>query len=80
MQRQKPGGTEVKPVAYVSRSLSKPERNYSTTERECLAIIYSIEMFRVYLYGLDFTVVTDHHSLCGLVNMKNPNAKLARWA
>lgn len=67
-------------ICYLSRSLSRNERNYSTTERECLAVIWSIEKLRPYLEGTKFTIITDHGSLVWLNNLKDLTGRLARWA
>jgi hypothetical protein len=64
---------------YGSRTLSGPERNYSTTKREALALVYALKETRSYLGSKEFTVITDHESLKYIANLKDPHGKLARW-
>lgn len=52
-----------KPVAYASKTLSPVERRYSQTEREALSVYWAIKRFNMYLYGMSFTVYTDHKPL-----------------
>jgi hypothetical protein len=67
-------------IAYASRNLSKPETNYSVTEREMLAVVFGITQFRHFLFGNHFKVITDHCALCYLMELKNPNGRLMRWS
>ena len=72
------GGEKV--IAYASRSLNKNERNYSVTEKECLAVIFGLDKFRAYVEGVHCTVITDHYSLLWLFKIKDPTGRLARWS
>lgn len=67
-------------ISFASRSLTMAEQNYSTTEKECLAAIWSILKYRAYLEGYRFIVITDHSSLCWLNKLKNPTGRLAKWS
>ena len=50
-------------IAYWSRQLTKAERNYSTIEREALAVVGAVKEFYPYLYGFSFRLLTDHNPL-----------------
>ena len=66
------------PINYLSRTLNKAERNYSTTEKECLAVLYALNQFRPYLLGRKFTLIADHEPLNWMHNRKDPGQRLMR--
>ena len=55
--------TKQKHIAYALKSLTDAEKRYACTERELLAIVFGVQRFRVYLYGRQFKVLTDHKPL-----------------
>ena len=50
-------------IAFFHHTLSSAGRNYSTTDRELLAIVLAVKKFRVYLAGIRFDLITDHRAL-----------------
>ena len=73
------GGKE-RPVCYVSRILQPNERNLHAMEQELLAIIWGLEKFREYIYGVEFTLFTDNSAIWYLNNLKSASKELMRWA
>ena len=77
--QEQDGDERPKPIGYWSRSLSKAERNYTTTEQECLSIVWAVVILRPYLEGTEFTIRTDHDSLKWLLNLSDATGRLQRW-
>lgn len=67
-----------KPIAFASRTLTKSEENYSTIEKELLAIDWACTYFKPYLFGRKFTLYTDHKPLTYALNLKTSNDRLIR--
>ncbi len=70
---------EEKVIAYASRSLSRAERNYTTTRKELLSIVHFVDYFRCYLLLKPFLIRSDHMALRFLMSLKEPNPQYARW-
>ena len=68
------------PVSYASKKLTEREKKYSTIERECLAVVWAVRKFLIYLYGVEFTLQTDHQPLVYLKTAKFLNDRVMRWA
>lgn len=71
---------EEKVISYASRSLSRAEKNYSAVELELLSVVHFCEVFRGYIEGSHFKVITDNASLKYLRSMDRPSGRLCRWA
>jgi transposase InsO family protein len=74
---QKQGG-EYKTIGYSSMTFSDAETRYSTIERELVAIRWGVKAFRPFLFGVSFTLYTDHKPLIYLQNMARENSRLMR--
>jgi hypothetical protein len=59
-----------RPLSFASRILNKAEKNYSTTHKELLAVVFGTQVHRRYLYGRKFKIVTDHAALKWLITVK----------
>lgn len=68
-----------RPIAFMSKKLNTAQRNYSVTEKECLAAIEAVKRFRCYLEMQEFEIITDHSSLLWLMSQPNLSGRLARW-
>lgn len=78
MQRQKDG--IFKPVFYFSKRTTDTEARYHSFELECLAVVYAIERFHIYLAGIRFKILTDCDSFRLTLNKQNVNLRISRWA
>nr|GEX04785.1 retrovirus-related Pol polyprotein from transposon TNT 1-94 [Tanacetum cinerariifolium] len=68
-----------RPIHYESKTINKAESNYTTTEKEMLAVVYAFEKFRSYLIMNKSIVYTDHSALKYPFAKKDAKAILLRW-
>lgn len=67
------------PVLYFSKRTTDSESRYHSFELEMLAIVYALRRFRVYLYGIQFKIVTDCNSLALALKKQEINPRITRW-
>jgi hypothetical protein len=71
---------EGRPIAFESKKLNPAERNYHTTDRELLAVVHALTIWRCYLEGPPFTVLTDHNPLTHINDQATLSRRQARWS
>ncbi|CAB4030743.1 Transposon Tf2-9 poly, partial [Paramuricea clavata] len=74
-----------RPIAHASRTLSQTEKNYAQIEREALSIVFGVKKFHQFLYGRNFTLITDHKPLLAILGPRSAiptlaAARMQRWA
>ena len=67
------------PIGFWSRSLTPAEKNYSVGEKECLVVVWAIQLLRPYLERSHFDLYTDHQALKWMMDMTDASFRLARW-
>ena len=71
-------GDDLLPVAYTSKTFNTQQRNWTTIEQECFGIVHCVDVWRHYLAGHPFQILTDHRNLTFLTSCTTP--KVQRWA
>ena len=66
-------------IDYASKTLNEVQRNYTTTKKELLVVVFALEKFRTYLVGSFIVVFTDHSALKYLLTEQDAKARLIRW-
>lgn len=77
---QKQSSGKLHPVFYFSQRTTQVESRYHSFELECLAVVYSVKRFHVYLAGMHFKVVTDCNSFRLTLDKQIINPRISRWA
>ena len=66
-------------ISYASKTLTGPQLNYATTEKELLAMVFAMDKFRSYLVGAKVIVYTNHAALKYLLTKKDAMPRLILW-
>ena len=66
-------------IYYARKTLNEAQRNYTTTEKELLAIVFALDKFRAYLVGSFIVVFTDHSASKYLLTKQDAKARLIKW-
>ena len=66
-------------ICYASKTLIEAQINYTTTEKELLAVLYALEKFRPYILGSKIIIYTDHATLKYSLSKKEAIPRLIRW-
>ncbi|XP_021722478.1 uncharacterized protein LOC110689970 [Chenopodium quinoa] len=75
---QRAGG-KLHVISYASRTLDDAQKNYTTTEKEMLAVVFAVDKFRSYLVCSKVIVYIDHAAVRYLMNKKDAKPRLIRW-
>jgi hypothetical protein len=68
------------PIVYLLKTLNPAEKNYTSTEMECLATVWAVKKLHAYLDGSTSTIITDHLALQWLLDFNGSNKRLVRWS
>lgn len=68
-----------KAIYYLSRTLIDAQLNYTTTEKEMLAVVFACDKFRSYIIGSKVIVYTDHATIWYLFTKKEAKPRLIQW-
>ena len=66
-------------ICYASKTLIKAEINYTTTEKELLAVVYALKKFQPYILGSKIIIYSDYAALKYLLSKKEAKPRLMRW-
>ena len=80
MLMQKQSDSIFRPVSFFSQRTTPAEAKYHSFELECLAVVYALKRYKIYLMGLKFKIITDCDSFRLTLNKQEINPRISRWA